>query len=74
VYRVHGEEMQYSEEQYERYDVKSAHIGGRDMRNRSKIRLNVSKDENKKRDENVNRMRHASALRCQKEWEWHSIE
>jgi len=50
----------------ERPDVKSAHIERRDTRNRSRIRQNISREENKKRDENVTSMRHASTLRVRK--------
>jgi len=44
------------------------------VRNRSRIRLNVSREENKLIDENVTRMNYASPLECQKELEWCSIE
>jgi len=52
-----------SEEYSERPDVKSGYIEGRDVRNRFRIRLNVSREENKKRDGNVTRIKHANGLR-----------
>jgi len=37
----------------ERADVGSAPIEGRDKRNRSRIKMNISREYNKKRNENI---------------------
>jgi len=52
----------------ERLDIGSAHIERRDTRNRSRIGLNISREYNKKRDENVTSLRHASTSRYEKAW------